>query len=176
MGDRLAPVTNMSFWQHEQRLLDCINAINDAYINGEDVDESVLAVLNEYVMQATNKRDNMVRALRELEHKEAAIQAEIDLLKKHCERVKRVRQGLEQYVLYVMRTLDVKVLEGDVYTLRRRNNPVSVLVDNVDALPEDCVVHKVTTQPDKAAIKAKLQAGEAVPGASLQVSERLEIK
>ena len=69
----------------------------------------------------------------------------------------------------MFRVLDAtgeKKVERPGATLSRRPGSLSVSIDDERLIPSQLTKTKV--EPDKAAIKAQLQAGEDVPGASLQ--------
>lgn len=81
------------------------------------------------------------------------------------ERVKRFRALLEQ----AMAIAEAETLRRPVATLTLRKTPPTVQVDDEGAVPSRFFVEQPTPAPklDKAALKAALDAKEAVPGASL---------
>ena len=59
-----------------------------------------------------------------------------------------------------------------------RNNPERLVVDNEALIARELfkMPEPVALRPDSAVIKALLKAGQPVPGAHLERSQRLEIK
>lgn len=58
-------------------------------------------------------------------------------------------------------------LERPLATVSRRPGSLSVQILDEDAIPSQLRTVKTITAPDKAAIKAQIEAGEEVPGAAL---------
>jgi len=98
----------------------------------------------------------------------------IDSIKEHEAALKARRSRLEARVdankaaiLSVMDAAGATKAERPCATLTRRDGSPSVVVTDEDALPSQlCQFRKV---PDKKAIKAQLDAGEAVPGAEIRI-------
>lgn len=58
-------------------------------------------------------------------------------------------------------------LERPMATISRRPGSLSVLITDEASIPSQLCTIKTITAPDKAAIRAQIEAGEAVPGAAL---------
>ena len=101
-------------------------------------------------------------------------QHHIDALKEHEAALKLRRQRMEARVdankaamLSVLDAAGVAKVQRPCATLTRRNGSPSVVITDEDAVPSQlCQFRKV---PDKKAIKAQIDAGEAVPGAEIQI-------
>lgn len=99
-------------------------------------------------------------------------QHHIDAIKEHEAALKARRQRMEARVaanktamLSILDAADVTRAERPCATLTRRNGSPSVVITDEDAVPSQlCQFKKV---PDKKAIKAQIDAGEAVPGAQI---------
>ena len=70
-------------------------------------------------------------------------------------------------IAWAMQEAGIKKIENALVTLSLRNMPPSVVITDEAALPSLMVKVKTVTSPDKAAIKAALEAGIEVAGASL---------
>lgn len=110
------------------------------------------------------------------------LQAEIEAFKAESERLQarlkarqRKLERMQQYVLSSMLYMGDTSFETPRVALRTRKS-VFVDVYEPDKLPVEYMRHKVTASPDKAAIKADIQAGEVVPGAELVERISLAIK
>ena len=72
-------------------------------------------------------------------------------------------------MLQLVDAMGVKKLERPAATISRRAGGVSCVITDEASVPSQLC--KTTTTPDKAAIKAQLLAGKAVPGAALVTGE-----
>ena len=98
---------------------------------------------------------------------------------------------LRKYILSCLLGAGLDKLKTPRNTFTARQGTVSVVVDNVDALPDEVVTVQTVIAPDKKAIKERIEAAEAaaeqiradggevpeellnpVPGAHLEVGER----
>ena len=101
-------------------------------------------------------------------------QHHIDAIKEHEAALKLRRQRMEARVdankaamLSVLDAAGVAKVQRPCATLTRRNGSPSVVITDEDAVPSQlCQFRKV---PDKKAIKAQIDAGEAVPGAEINI-------
>jgi hypothetical protein len=78
-------------------------------------------------------------------------------------RADRARATVEQ----LLDTLDLKAWEGDEGTAAMRKRPPSVIITDLDKLPDEFKTTETVVTPNKIPIGAKLRAGEAVEGAEL---------
>lgn len=84
------------------------------------------------------------------------------------QRLKRWANSLDQGVLDLHEQgLLADEAVGQTYRIRVKRNPPSCVVFDEARLPESYITVKTTYTPDKSAIKAAIQGGEAVPGAEL---------
>lgn len=107
--------------------------------------------------------------------------AMIDAAKRITERagvLDRKAEHLRQYLKTAMQATGVTKIETPELVAAIRKNPPSVAVTDEGAVPDR---FKVTPEPppprvDKKAVLAALKAGEDVPGCSLNLSERVDIR
>lgn len=92
----------------------------------------------------------------------------------------KIAQGLRDYLLDNMQRSGIKKITCPLFEISIRANPVAVEVLDSTALPQAYwrtpEPRPPVSAPDKALIKADLQAGKEVPGACLAHSVRLVIK
>lgn len=109
----------------------------------------------------------------------AAIDAEIARLQALKASRDKVAAGLRKYLLDNMERAGIEKIDCPMFKLAIRKNPPSVDVFDQGALPAEFwrtpEPKPPVPAPDKAAIKAALQAGKEVPGASLSQANRLVI-
>jgi hypothetical protein len=108
----------------------------------------------------------------------AAIDAEIDRLTALKARRDGVAAGVRKYLLDNMQRTGIKKIECPLFFISVLNNPPAVDVFDPLSLPSAYMrtPEPKPPTPDKAAIKAALQAGIEVLGCKLTQSQRLAIK
>lgn len=113
--------------------------------------------------------DDVVRRIEDARALEQGTAERVKELQERKSRFARRIDGLRALAFKVMNTADIKKAELSTATLSIRNGAPQVIVHDEASLPVDCVKTKI--EPDKAAIKSKLQAGDDVPGAYLSNAE-----
>lgn len=98
----------------------------------------------------------------------------IDAIKAHEAQVKARRQRIEmrqdaarRLIGRVLTAAGTKKAERPLATVSVRDGNLSVRITDEGAVPAQLCTVKTITSPDKAAIKAQIEAGETVPGAEL---------
>lgn len=106
--------------------------------------------------------------------------ADVRMAKEHEDAAKayRTKKGkiierLENALLDA--TLRFGKIETGIHTVSTRKSE-SIVITHEEQLPNDFKIMKLTTSPDKAAIKKAIKAGESVPGAELVTNNNLSIK
>lgn len=124
------------------------------------------------------KAQNVAYAIKNLEAKvEAMKKAEADMVARRKADEKRV-DHLREYTKTCMEIANVSKIECPHFALTIKKNPAGVDVFEPGLIPIEFMrqPEPPPAAPDKAAIKAALQAGQDVPGAMLTSGTRLEIK
>lgn len=120
--------------------------------------------------------DTILAYLRDLGMTVAGIDSEMKRLQELKQsRTNRIAQ-LENILNTWMEAIETSEIVTDLHTVRRKRNPFKVDVIDPAAIPAEFMREKVTTEPDKKAIKDALQAGVPVDGCRLIQQTRLEIK
>jgi hypothetical protein len=120
----------------------------------------------------TDAFEYLSRLVRRIADRQAMANGITEYAKDIAERKARIERNVEALrtlAFKIMNIADLKKVELPEATLSIRNGASRVLIQDESALPPDCV--KTITSPDKTAIKEKLVAGQAVPGAYLSNSE-----
>lgn len=110
-------------------------------------------------------------------------QANIEMAKAKEAQVVAFRKRNEQFVARVKETLKQGVerfgaIKADTRTVSLRKSEETVITDD-SILPDELrhpIVVPLQGSPDKAAIKARIKQGHAVPGAHIQVNQKVHIK
>lgn len=167
-----APVTSRSSVAY--RIVELINALAttddpEAIAEFESMIDDGADEFREYV-------SNVLAMAGELEQTIAGLRSEQDrihaLVLERQQRVDRLRTAVKTY----METLQLSEILTDLYTVRIRRNPASVVIDDETVIAESYKRVKVTETIDKKAIAEALKAGAPVEGARLAHTTRLEIK
>jgi hypothetical protein len=137
--------------------------------------EDLERMMVEAIAGTRAKVDRTAGILTAFETAAAAAKAEAARQAARMKYFERSVARIESYVLATLSASGLKKLDGTISTLAARNNPPSVVIDDVDAIPADFMRSPAIPAdvPDKAAIKRVLAAGDLVPGAHLEVAVRL---
>lgn len=127
-----------------------------------------------------SKAQGYEHVARSLEADTPAMLAEIARLQARIASREKSAQGLREYLLTSMRGAGLDKIESALFTFSVRKNPPAAEITDADALPlsywRTPEPKPPVAAPDKAAIKAALQAGTEVPGARLVQGLKLVIK
>ena len=111
----------------------------------------------DYLIREALKADAMAEASKALEKAQAA------RTKRFEDRARATRRAM----LDLMDATGLKKLERPAATISRRAGSLRVEIEDGADVPSQLCTVKTTTAPDKAAIKAQIEAGVEVPGCSL---------
>lgn len=144
-----------------------------------DLDDATLAdTLESVAWPITVKARNIGALVNDLETQaDAVLQYEARVVARRKSLQARAKR-LREYLLAGMQAAGVDKIEHPECVVSVRKNPVAVNVFAADQLPAELLRTPPAPppEPDKAAIKARIQAGEEVPGARLTVGYRVEVK
>jgi len=107
-----------------------------------------------------------------------AIDAEIKRLTARKKSMQSRADWLNGYLLENMQRTGISEIKCPVFTIRLRDNPESVVIDDEAAIPAEFMKTPPppAAAPDKTAIKAAIKEGRDVPGVRLERKQRVEIK
>ena len=84
-------------------------------------------------------------------------------------------KNIEKSMDFFLNAYNKKEFNTELYKLSYRKSE-SVEISNENALPKEFLKEKITTAPDKVAIKEALKNWQEVPWASIKVSQNLQVK
>ena len=149
-----------------------VSLLFDADNDTGEVNEELAAKLSELQMEKSEKLDNVGAYIKNL-------LAEAEMLKKEEKALKERREAKERKAERLKNYL-ASVLNGEKFESARVvcswRKSESVVVPDVDLLPDEYIVIKTETSADKNEIKAALKAGKEVRGAYLETKNNLQIK
>ena len=97
-------------------------------------------------------------------------------MKERAESLDNRVRWLREYALRAMEATGLPEISTDEWAAKVAKKPPAVVIADGVELPAEYIRTKVTTEPDKAALKAALAAGQVVPGVSLVAGHRIQIR
>jgi hypothetical protein len=133
---------------------------------GDDFDDQTFMDTLEGETNAMDVADALIAGMQDAETLAAAAKAQADALASRAKRFSERSAAFKGRMLTLLDAIGAKKLERPAATISRRAGIMSVHIANADDVPTQLC--RVTRTPDKTAIKKLLDAGEEVPGASLE--------
>lgn len=165
----------MNLFQINDRIQEAIEKMFET-VNPEtgEVEAGSIEELESLQETRRDKLDACGAYIKNLEAEAAALKAEADALAKRADSKKKA-ENIRNYVKAAMITAGEQKFESTRVVFSFRSSE-AVSIRDEGSLPKKYLVKKVTTQPDKAAIKAALKAGLKVRGAELVENQNLQVK
>jgi len=153
---------------------DAANKLYDTDLDQQTIDDTLEGLrfpLEQKAISIAALALNMeatANAIKEAEQRQADRRRAIE------NRAKRLRD----YLLYNMQAAGVGEIPSPMFALKVRNNPPAVVIEDEGLIPAQFkrVPDPAPPQPDKKAIKAAIDEGKEVPGATIRKSQRVDIK
>ncbi|EDW2260597.1 siphovirus Gp157 family protein [Salmonella enterica subsp. enterica] len=124
-----------------------------------------------------DKMDGIAGVSREIEGERNMLIEEVKRLNARIKTCDNKIKNLKSYALLSMLTAGLKTLKTTFNTFSVRKGSVSVVIDNVDQLPDELVDVATVVAPDKKKIKEAIEAGTDVKGAHLEIgAESLQVR
>lgn len=143
-----------------------LNELTDAYARLVDLEDEDFAQAIEDLSDAiTVKSGQVAHVIHLLKTEAEMLAAEEHRLRERREAVENRRDWLRRYLCATLTDAGMKGWKDPFYTITVMPGRKRLEVQNVSMLPDGYVL--LVPQPQKDAIKAALEAGEAVPGAAL---------
>lgn len=101
----------------------------------------------------------------------AALNAEIARLQERARLMANRQASIKEYLLENMEAAGITKISCPLFTITLAKGREVAAIDDASAIPDELMRVKTDISPDKAAIVAKLKAGEEVPGARLERSK-----
>ena len=144
-------------------LIEAVAALLQPYADDEDLYQDMI----EGETDALDLLDSQIASMQNDEALAEAIKAQEANLKARRERIEWRADAHKKAALLIMNAAGLKKAERPRATISVRPGSVSVQITDEAEIPTQVMREKITRAPDKAAIKAQLEAGETVPGAEL---------
>lgn len=143
-----------------------------------DLDEQTVSDTLEGLQGAIEvKAQNVAMFIRNLEVGAEAIKEAESRMAARRKAIENRVQRIKQYLLMNMRACGISKIESPYLSVSIRKNPVSVVIDNSDAIPPEYMrqPEPPPPSPDKKAIAEAIKSGKEIPGAHTEQSERVHI-
>lgn len=119
------------------------------------------------------KATNVGKFLKHLDYEQEIINAEIKRLQDKTKRLSKTYDSLHDILLAQMVNFGVDEIKDPILSIKIKNNPLSVLVDDVEALPDEYKRTKITVEADKTKLK---QDKPEIEGVSFVNTRKLVLK
>ncbi len=142
--------------------------INDEIIDAEGViSEELERRLDDCGLAFNQKVEGVVRWTKNLEGKEAALDAEIARLQNRKKAATNLRGRLKYYLLMCMTAADKTKVEFDLVTIAVQRNPPSCEITSPESVPAAYTTTRTEIVIDKKRVLDDLKAGLKVEGARI---------
>ncbi len=161
------------------KLYEYIDMHQKALVELEDMDlpaEVVEDTLNALVGDIEEKTKSVVAYMRNIGVDITAMKNAEREIKQRRQRLERREQWIESYVLHGMEVSEISVIETPYFAIKRQKNPPAVNVLDADEISDKYKTEVISYKIDKKKIKAALNDGKVVAGATLTQGWRLSVK
>ena len=144
-------------------------------VQNELTQGELAAILIDIEDEFNKKAENIVKVIRELDSQKAALENEISRMNDLKKRVETRKAWLNEYLLSNMKRIGVNSVPSDLFTIKIRNNPPSVVLRDENRVPDEFKITKTEMKVDKKALKEFLKNNEC-DYAYLESKQSLMIK
>ncbi|CAI0822963.1 siphovirus Gp157 family protein [Serratia proteamaculans] len=119
-----------------------------------------------------DKLDGAFTYVRNLEGLAKTVDEEVKRLTDRKKSFENRAKSIRKYVLSCLLASGQDSLKTTTNTFTARKGVASIVIDNIELLPDELVTTQVLTAPDKKAIKEAIENGVEVAGAHIEIGER----
>lgn len=106
------------------------------------------------------KAENIAKVIAEFDNQEIALENEIKRLNERKKAVETRKAWLKDYLLINMQRIGKSSIKSDLFTIKVRNNPPSVVLRDENRVPDEFKITKTETKVDKKSLKEFLKNNE----------------
>lgn len=151
-----------------------IQAVYDQIEANEGVlPDELESALDGLQMERTEKIENIIKLLKNIDGDITKIEVEISLLEKKLKAAENRKQSVKNFLAYAIG--DGNKFKSPIASCYWKETE-SVLCPDASELPVKYVCEKITKKPDKVAIKDALNKGEVIQGCSIMHKSTLVVK
>lgn len=165
---------NLSLYEIATEYQSAMMKLMDSDMPEEVINDTLEGMSGELEVKATN----VGLFIGNLKSNSAAIKEAAKQMLARAKAIDNKVDRMESYILENMVRCNITQIDSPYFTLKVRQNPPSVIIDDAGKIPGEMYVYPdpPAPYPDKRAIGEKLKAGEVIEGAHLERGVRLEIK
>jgi len=156
------------------RYANLLSVLSDDSIDNTEFGDTIQDALQATEGELAIKCANGIGFLRFLDDKITAVEAQEKRIKDYKAFLKGRQDVVKNAFMNGLKLAEKQEIITDNGVMKLRKNPPKVVVDCADMVPEEYMRKTITFTPDKTALKAALQKGEAIPGAHLEQGENLK--
>lgn len=146
-------------------------------VNDDEMDlDSLETALQTVEDNITVKAENMAKLIKNIEGNIKALKGEEKRLQGKRRALENKIVNIKDYLEYQLKNMDLKKVQGDIFTVAIQKNPPTVKFTDEDLIPEKYKETIVTTKIPKKAILDDIKEGIEVPGAEMIQGESLRIR
>lgn len=143
----------------------------------DEMDKDLIAeVTLELKQNLQEKSQGYVDFMKNLEAHSNALKDEITRLKARKDKADELHDKLKETLLNALVELNIDTVNTVKYTIKQKNNPESVYIDEFVKLPVEYERTVIKTDPDKIKIKEALKNGIEIDGCKLVRTKGISIK
>lgn len=140
-----------------------------------DIDEEVFRDTLEALQGDIEvKSDAYGKVIRQLDADKKALDAEIERLTARKTTIENRKKAMNEALYQAFKALDTQKLKTDLFTFYIQKNPVSVVIDDPEGVPDE--FYKVKKEVSKTSIKEAIEAGQELSFAHLEQSESIRMR
>jgi len=141
----------------------------------EDERAALVNALDSMDGEFTEKVENVIRFIRNLEADASSIREEEKRLAERRQALNRKAENLTGYIEAMMVLTGKRDVKAGIFTAKFKANPPAILVLDESIVPREFFIDQAPIL-SKQAIKDAIKEGQTVPGVEITRGERLEIR
>lgn len=153
-----------------------LNLLDTAIENMGELSDDQFLELEKVEGQFVTKAENYGKFIRSLETGVEIFQNEERRLADRRRAIQNLVKNLKERLKEAMIAVDTKELKAGTFSFRVQNNPPSLKIDDIMALPEYLREIKIEYIPKTDQIKEIFKNGESVSGCHIEVGTHLRIR
>ena len=152
------------------------NTLEDADIDDKDKQSLIVDTLSDIKDNFETKALNVASFIANLKLETIAVKTAEQRIIQRRRTLERQVDWLTDYLFGQCQKMKLDKLSNEQLTITVRQNPAKILISNEDKIPEQYKETVTTTKVIKASIAAAIKNGETITGATLEKSQRLDIR
>lgn len=150
--------------------------LDDLYDDEGNVNEQALVKLDENKQAMEQKAIAIASYIQNMSAEREAIKTAKQAMLEREKRYEKRIDDLQGYLLMNMERRGINLIKTPYFEIKLKKCPLSVRIDNEDAIPGEYKRTKTEVLPDKIKMLNEMKVGVIIPGVSLQQNIKLDIR